>query len=92
MTPATRRAAAEVHGNRTVAENSANTAVAPQGAAKSDAPFVVNHPKSATSDLCGTERPAGATSPDLARVIAAWPRLPENIKAAIRAIVESHCE
>jgi len=33
-----------------------------------------------------------AADPDLARMIAAWPRLPENIKAAIRAIVELHGE
>jgi hypothetical protein len=32
---------------------------------------------------------ARSAYPDLARIIAAWPRLRDNVKVAIRAIIES---
>ena len=33
--------------------------------------------------------PAGPTDPDLARVVAAWPELPEPIRRAVLALVEA---
>jgi len=41
----------------------------------------------AKSEAVSADSPA--TDPDLAKIVAAWPRLHENIKAAIRMMVES---
>jgi hypothetical protein len=37
-----------------------------------------------------TERPA-ESDPDLARLVAAWPALPEHIRAAILTLVGAEC-
>jgi len=31
-----------------------------------------------------------ADDPNLAKIVSAWPRFPEHIKAAIKALIESH--
>ena len=52
----------------------AKTAISGSGGAKSDAPDAPKHPKDG----------------DLAAIIKAWPDLPEHIKQAIIALVQTH--
>ena len=54
-------------------------------AAESGAVETQNHPEAERGD-------AGPVDPDLARVIAVWPMLPADVKAAIVGIVERSSE
>ena len=57
------------------------TPISGEGAAKSDArsaPKQVKHPEIDTPNL----------PPDLAEIVAVWPKLPEHIKQAIKALVQ----
>lgn len=64
---------AEVHGNRTHAENAGETREAGQSGAECGALGAQNAP----------------LDPDLAAVVDAWPKLPEAIKAGILAMVKA---
>lgn len=63
-------------------ESQGKTQVVSQGAAQSGAVESPNHPEAARGE-------ATSDDPDLACVIATWPRLRDNVKAAIRAMAES---
>ena len=62
---------AEVHGNRTTAENAGKTAIVPQSGAKSGALSAEN----------------GSIDPDLEAIVKCWPNLPDPVKANIMAMV-----
>jgi hypothetical protein len=64
------------------ANSQGKTAISQTGAAKCGAVETQNHPEAAASEA----RPDDS---DLAEIIAAWPRLPDAVKAEIRAMVES---
>jgi hypothetical protein len=45
--------------------------------------------KSGASDSQNRPEAAGATDPDLTRIALAWPRLRDDVKAAILAMIET---
>ena len=58
------------------------TAISTGGGAESGAPDAPNTPQ--------TTQDTSELPPDLAKIAAAWPDLPEHIKAAIKALVQTH--
>jgi hypothetical protein len=50
------------------------TPISTSGGAKSDAP----------------DAPKPVLEPDLTKIVKAWPQLPDHIKAAIKALVQTH--
>jgi hypothetical protein len=68
-----------------LANSSGKSRVGAQGGAESGAVGAANPPDAAHDKAAG----AGPTDPTLARLIAAWPILPADVKAGIGAMVEA---